>query len=53
MIIVGTPVYWGNMNEKLKSLFDRLVGVMMAESKSGNFQFKLPENHKNKKIEKI
>ncbi len=35
MIFVGTPVYWGNMNGKLKSLFDRLVGVMMAESKLG------------------
>ncbi|EID86062.1 NADPH-dependent FMN reductase [Treponema sp. JC4] len=35
MIFVGTPVYWGNMNGKLKSLFDRLVGVMMAESKMG------------------
>ena len=35
MIIAGTPVYWGNMNGKLKSLFDRLVGVMMGESKSG------------------
>ena len=35
MIIVGTPVYWGNMNGKLKCLFDRLVGVMMGESKLG------------------
>ncbi len=35
MIFVGTPVYWGNMNGKLKSLFDRLVGVMMTESKFG------------------
>ena len=35
MIFVGTPVYWGNMNGNLKSLFDRLVGVMMAESKFG------------------
>ncbi len=34
-IIVGTPVYWGNMNGKLKCLFDRLVGVMMGESKFG------------------
>ena len=32
---VGTPVYWGNMNGKLKSLFDRLVGVLMGESKLG------------------
>ena len=35
MLFVGTPVYWGNMNGKLKSLFDRLVGVLMAESKRG------------------
>ena len=35
MIFVGTPVYWGNMNGKLKSLFDRLVGNLMAESKMG------------------
>jgi multimeric flavodoxin WrbA len=35
MLFVGTPVYWGNMNGKLKSLFDRLVAVMMAESKRG------------------
>jgi len=35
IILVGTPVYWGNINGKLKSLFDRLVGVMMGESKMG------------------
>lgn len=35
MLIVGTPVYWGNMNGKLKCLFDRLVAVMMGESKHG------------------
>ena len=35
MIFVGTPVYWGNMNGKLKSLFDRLVGILMTETKSG------------------
>lgn len=34
-IFVGTPVYWGNMNGKLKSLFDRLVGTLMGESKHG------------------
>ncbi|MCR5288464.1 MAG: flavodoxin family protein [Treponema sp.] len=34
-IIVGTPVYWGNINGTLKCLFDRLVGVMMGESKWG------------------
>jgi len=35
MIFAGTPVYWGNVNGKMKALFDRLVAVMMAESKSG------------------
>ena len=35
LLIVGTPVYWGNMNGKLKCLFDRLVAVMMGESKLG------------------
>jgi multimeric flavodoxin WrbA len=34
-ILVGTPVYWGNMNGKMKSLFDRLVADMMGESKLG------------------
>ena len=34
-IIVGTPVYWGNMNGYLKCLFDRLVAVMMGKSKRG------------------
>ena len=47
MIFVGTPVYWGNMNGKLKALFDRLVGVMMGESKMG-----IPKPlHKGKKAE--
>ena len=35
MLLVGTPVYWGNMNGKLKALFDRLVYVLMKESKRG------------------
>ena len=35
LLLVGTPVYWGNMNGKLKCLFDRLVAVMMGESKRG------------------
>ena len=35
MLLVGTPVYWGNMNGKLKCLFDRLVAGMMGESKRG------------------
>ena len=36
ILIAGTPVYWGNMNGKLKSLFDRQVGTMMKESKFGS-----------------
>ena len=35
MLFVGTPVYWGNMNGKLKCLFDRLVTILMGESKIG------------------
>ena len=35
MLVVGTPVYWGNMNGRLKILFDRLVGPLMGESKYG------------------
>ncbi len=34
-LFVGTPVYWANMNGKLKALFDRLVAIFMGESKSG------------------
>ena len=34
-LIVGSPVYWGNINGKLKSLFDRQVAVMMGENKMG------------------
>ncbi|AEE17804.1 flavodoxin family protein [Treponema brennaborense] len=34
-VVVGTPVYWGNMNGDLKRLFDRLVGILMAETKLG------------------
>lgn len=45
VIIVGTPVYWGNLNGKLKSLFDRLVYVLMGENKYG-MPFPL---HKGKK----
>lgn len=35
VLLVGTPVYWGNMSGALKSLFDRLVYALMAESKLG------------------
>lgn len=34
-LIVGSPCYWGNMNGELKVLFDRLVYVMMGETKNG------------------
>ena len=34
-LIVGSPVYWGNINGKLKCLFDRQVAVMMGENKMG------------------
>ena len=35
VIVVGSPVYWGNISGKLKSLFDRQVALMMGESKRG------------------
>ena len=35
VLIVGTPVYWGNMNGDLKRLFDRLAGIMMGETQMG------------------
>ena len=34
-LIVGSPVYWGNINGKLKCLFDRQVAIMMGENKTG------------------
>lgn len=34
-IIVGAPVYWGNMPGSLKILFDRNVYRFMGESKNG------------------
>lgn len=34
-LIVGSPVYWGNINGKLKCLFDRQVALMMGENKMG------------------
>lgn len=34
-VVVGSPTYWGNINGELKRLFDRLVGVLMGESKLG------------------
>jgi multimeric flavodoxin WrbA len=34
-VIAGTPVYWGNMNGRLKLLFDRIVPSLMGESPVG------------------
>lgn len=34
-IIIGTPVYWGNMSGQLKLLFDRVVPALMGESPRG------------------
>lgn len=35
VVVIGSPCYWANMSGKLKMLFDRIVYVMMSESKSG------------------
>ncbi|NLI36556.1 MAG: flavodoxin family protein [Bacteroidales bacterium] len=35
VLVMGTPVYWGNMNGQMKLLFDRIVPSMMGESKLG------------------
>ncbi len=34
-LVVGTPIYWGNMSGPLKLLFDRNVPVFMGESPRG------------------
>ena len=34
-IVIGTPVYWGNMSGQMKLMFDRIVPAMMGESKLG------------------
>jgi multimeric flavodoxin WrbA len=34
-LVIGTPVYWGNMCAPLKQLFDRNVPVFMDESPKG------------------
>jgi multimeric flavodoxin WrbA len=34
-LVLGTPVYWGNMSGQMKLMFDRIVPVMMGESKLG------------------
>ena len=35
VLVVAAPVYWGNIPGSLKSLFDRLVYVLMGETKVG------------------
>ena len=35
VLVVAAPVYWGNIPGTLKALFDRMVYVMMGESKRG------------------
>jgi len=35
LIVIGAPVYWGNMPGNLKVLFDRNVFIFMKESKKG------------------
>jgi multimeric flavodoxin WrbA len=34
-LVIGTPVYWGNMSGQMKLMFDRIVPAMMGESKRG------------------
>jgi|WetSurMetagenome_2_1015567.scaffolds.fasta_scaffold291550_2 multimeric flavodoxin WrbA len=34
-VVIGTPVYWGNMSGQLKLLFDRIVPSLMGESPQG------------------
>lgn len=34
-LVLGTPVYWGNMSGQMKLMFDRIVPSMMGESKLG------------------
>ena len=35
VLVVAAPVYWGSIPGTLKALFDRMVYVMMGESKHG------------------
>ncbi len=35
VLIVASPCYWGNIPGKLKMLFDRIVYIMMEESRLG------------------
>ena len=34
-LVIGTPVYWGNISGQMKLMFDRIVPAMMGESKLG------------------
>jgi len=34
-LVIGTPVYWGNISGQMKLVFDRIVPAMMSESKRG------------------
>lgn len=34
-LVLGSPVYWGNMSGQMKLMFDRIVPSMMGESKLG------------------
>ncbi len=44
-LVIGTPVYWGNMSGQMKLMFDRVVPAMMDEPKNG---FPIPL-HKGKR----
>lgn len=35
VLVIGSPCWWGNINGKMKMLFDRMVYALMGESKSG------------------
>lgn len=35
LLVMGTPVYWGNISGQMKLVFDRIVPTMMGESKRG------------------
>lgn len=34
-IVIGSPVYWGNMNGYMKVLFDRISPLLMGETEKG------------------
>ena len=34
-LVMGSPVYWGNMSGQMKLVFDRIVPAMMGESRRG------------------